>query len=183
MMNKAAERNLIWSNIDIDEAMYNSLKIELPDLSENELYREYEEFNDEYINDVRQDLNIQLSQPIIIIGDIGSWNGRFSGYKMVDSGNISDCFYSDTDMTEWYVDNYGDLRATAIHHDGRNYYLYRVFKDNVSGTQIENLQNKTCQNRVLRRDITRITKRIGDEIAAVYGFNLPRQRTDKQYER
>ena len=33
------------------------------------------------------------------------------GYKMIDSGNIKDCLYSDTDYTEWYADKYGDLRA------------------------------------------------------------------------
>ena len=30
---------------------------------------------------------------------------------MIDSGNIKNCLYSDTDYTEWYVDKYGDLRA------------------------------------------------------------------------
>ncbi|MBC5727823.1 hypothetical protein H8R91_04660 [Ruminococcus sp. NSJ-71] len=37
--------------------------------------------------------------------------GGVMGYKMIDSGNIKDCLYSDTDYTEWYVDKYGDLRA------------------------------------------------------------------------
>lgn len=144
-MNKTVDRHLIWSNIDIDEDMYNALKLERSTLSENDLYQDYDELNGEYLNDVRQYLNIQLSQPIIIIGDIGRWNGRFSGYKMVDSGNIRDCFYSDTDMTEWYIDKYGDLRATAVHHDATNYYLYRVIKDGVSDVQIDNLQNKICK--------------------------------------
>ena len=37
--------------------------------------------------------------------------GGVMGYKMIDSGNIKDCLYSDTDYTEWYADKYGDLRA------------------------------------------------------------------------
>ncbi len=40
------------------------------------------------------------------------------------------------------MDKYGDLRADAVHHDGTNHYLYRVFKDGVTDTQIENLQDK-----------------------------------------
>ena len=44
-----------------------------------------------------------------VIGDLGRWHGRVSGYKMIDSGNIKDCLYSDTDYTEWYVDKYGDV--------------------------------------------------------------------------
>ena len=37
----------------------------------------------------------------------------------------------------------GDLRADAVHHDGTNHYLYRVFKDGVTDTQIENLKIKS----------------------------------------
>ena len=95
---------------------------------------------------------------------------------MIKSGNIRDCLYSDTDMTEWYVDKNGDLRADAIHHDGTNHYLYRVFKRGTSNAQIENLQNKIYCRRATRADITRVTQRLGDSIAAVYGFRLPKQR-------
>ena len=66
---------------------------------ENELYKWMVETNKDYLSDERANLNIQLSQPIIIIGDIGRWNGRVMGYKMIDSGNIKDCLYSDTDYT------------------------------------------------------------------------------------
>lgn len=83
-------------------------------------------------------------------------------------------------MTEWYVDKYGDLRADAIHHDGTNHYLYRVFKDGVSETQIENLQEKVYRGRATRADITRLTKRLGDDIAKVYGWNIPKQRTNQE---
>ena len=109
-------------------------------------------------------------------GDFGA-GGRVMGSKMVDSGNIKDCLYSDTDMTEWYVDRYGDLRADAVHHDGTNHYLYRVFKDTASPEQIERLQEKIYYGKATRADITRVTKRLGDEIAAVYGFHIPKQRT------
>lgn len=135
--------------------------------------------NEDYLSDERTNLNIQLSQPIIIIGDIGRWNGRVMGYKTIDSGNIKDCLYSDTDYTEWYVDKYGDLRADAAHHDGTNHYLYRVFKDTATESQVENLKYKLYKGKATRADITRITRRLGDEIAAVYGFHIPKQRTSQ----
>ena len=59
---------------------------------EQALYEWMEETNYVYLSDERVNLNVQLSQPIIVIGDIGRWNGRVSGYKMIDSGNIKDCF-------------------------------------------------------------------------------------------
>ena len=139
--------------------------------------------NAENLYDERVNLNIQLSQPIIVIGDLGRWNGRVSGYKMIDSGNIKDCLYSDTDYTEWYVDKYGDLRADAVHHDGTNHYLYRVFKDGVTDTQIENLQDKIYNGKATRADITRVTKRLGDDIAGVYGFPIPNQRQTNEQAR
>lgn len=49
--------------------------------------------------------------------------------------------------------------------------------------QIENLKHKLYEGRAARADITRITKRLGDEIAAVYGFNIPKQRMSKEQAR
>ena len=78
------------------------------------------------------------------------------------------------------MDKYGDLRADAAHHDGTNHYLYRVFKDTATESQIENLKYKLYEGKATRADITRITRRLGDEIAAVYGFHIPKQRVAKE---
>lgn len=138
------DRHIIWSDISLDlDDWRESLEELYPGYSDDELYDIMVKSNAENLYDERVNLNIQLSQPIIVIGDLGRWNGRVSGYKMIDSGNIKDCLYSDTDYTEWYVDKYGDLRADAVHHDGTNHYLYRVFKDGVTDTQIENLKIKS----------------------------------------
>ena len=168
----------IWSNADLDyEEWKNWMEEEYPTLSEDERVAMMYEENGHYLEDERLNLDIQLSQPILVVADLGLWNGRRTGYKEIPSGNIRDCLYSDTDRTEWYVDKNGDLRADAIHHDGTNHYLYRVFKRGVSDAQIENLQNKIYCRRATRTDITRVTQRLGDSIAAVYGFRIPKQRT------
>ena len=171
------DRHIIWSDISLDlDDWRESLEELYPGYSDDELYDIMVKSNAENLYDERVNLNIQLSQPIIVIGDLGRWNGRVSGYKMIDSGNIKDCLYSDTDYTEWYVDKYGDLRADAIHHDGTNHYLYRVFKDTATESQIEGLKDKIYYGTATRADITRVTRRLGDEIAAVYGFDIPRQK-------
>ena len=103
------------------------------------------ELNADYLDDERTNLNIQLSQPILVIADLGRWNGRVMGYKEIPSGNIQDCLYSDTDYSTWYMDKLGDLRCDAVHHDGV----------------------------ATRADITRLTRRLGDEIARVYGWEIP----------
>ena len=181
------DRHIIWSNVNLDlddwrDDMKEQLEmngVSSDEITEDRLYEEMLDTNSSYLDDERVNLNIQEAQQIIIIGDLGLWNGRFQGYKMIESGNIRDCLYSDTDYTEWYVDKYGDLRADATHHDGTNHYLYRVFKDGVSETQMENLRDKIYHGKATRADITRLTRRLGDEIAAVYGFDIPKQRVSQ----
>ena len=177
------KKHIVWSdmNLDLDD-WRDDLKAEYPDASDDELISKMYDINSDYLDDTRANLDIQLSQRIIVIGDLGLWNGRAHGYKMIESGNIKDCFYSDCDMNEWYVDKLGDLRCTAVHHDGRNYYLYRVFKDGVTDSQIERLQEKLYDGTATRQDITRVTKRLGDDIGAVYGWQFP-SRTHKEVER
>ena len=177
---KTIERHIIWSNVHLDlddwrDDMKDQLEMNgyTPDeITEDRLYEEMLDTNASYLDDERVNLNIQEAQPIIVIADLGRWDGRYQGYKMIESGNIKDCLYSDTDYTEWYVDKLGDLRADAIHHDGTNHYLYRAFKDNATPEQLENLQDKIYSGTATRADITRATKRLGDDIANVYGFDI-----------
>ena len=186
-----SDRHIIWSNMNLEADDWRDSYKEYLEINgldddpndENKLYEYMVEANDDYLSDERRNLDIQFSQPIIAIGDLGRWNGRVTGYKMIDSGNITDCLYSDTDYTEWYVDKNGDLRANAVHHDGTNHYLYRVFKDGVTDTQIENLQDKIYNGKATRADITRVTKRLGDDIAGVYGFPIPKQRQPNEQAR
>ena len=174
----------IWSNYGLDyEDWRDDLEAEYPDLSENERISLMYEINGDYLDDERANLNVQLSQPILVVGDLGLWNGRRMGYKEIPSGNIRDCLYSDTDYSTWYVDRLGDLRCDAIHHDGTNFYLYRVYKDSASPSQIELLKEKLYRGIATRADITRVTRRLGDDIAKVYGFSIPRQRQAVAMER
>ena len=131
MSSKQNDRHIIWSDIHLDfEDWRADLEEQYPDLSEDELIQKMYEINSEYLGDERMNLNVQLSQPILVVADIGRWDGRYDGYAEIKTGNIKDCLYSEMDMCEWYVDKYGDLRADAVHHDGTNHYLYRVYKRN-----------------------------------------------------
>jgi len=178
------DRHIIWSNYDLDyEDWRDDLEAEYPELTENQRIALMYEINGDYLDDERVNLNIQLSQPILVIGDLGLWYGRRSGYKEIESGNIRDCLYSDTDYSTWYVDKLGDLRCDAIHHDGTDHYLYRAYKDGVRESQIDLLKDKLYRGIATRADVTRITRRLGDDIARVYGFSIPRARQAPVMER
>lgn len=178
-MAEKEKRHIIWSDVCIDYDEQREFYEEAyPDLSEEERMQAMYEDNAMALDDERANLNIQLAQPILIIGDLGLWHGRRMGYKEIDSGNIRDCLYTDRDIdyATWYVDRRGDLRCDAYHHDGTNHYLYRTYKDNVTEEQIEKLKEKIYFGTAARADITRVTRRLGDEIAKVYGFAIPQPR-------
>ena len=178
------DRHVIWSNYDLDyEDWRDDLEAEYPELTEDQRIALMYEINGDYLDDERTNLNIQLSQPILVIGDLGLWYGRRSGYKEIESGNIRDCLYADTDYSTWYVDKLGDLRCDAIHHDGTDHYLYRAYKDGVRESQIDLLKDKLYRGIATRADVTRITRRLGDDIARVYGFSIPRARQAPVMER
>ena len=178
------DRHVIWSNYALD---YDDWKADLeeqyPELTEEQRIALMYEINGDYLDDERVNLDIQLSQPILVIGDLGLWYGRRSGYKEIESGNIRDCLYADTDYSTWYVDRLGDLRCDAIHHDGTNHYLYRAYKDGARESQIDLLKEKLYRGIATRADVTRITRRLGDDIARVYGFPIPRARQAAALER
>ena len=191
MSKRTIERHIVWGNMNLDlDDWRGDMREQLEmngtnpdDITEDMLYEEMLRTNDDLLDDERCNLNVQLSEPIIVIADLGRWNGRFQGYKMIESGNISDCLYSDTDYTEWFVDKNGEFKADAAHHDGQNHYLYRVFKDGVTGEQIEDLQDKIYSGTVTKADIDRVTRPIGLDIAKVYGFDLPKEKQSAEMER
>lgn len=179
-MNKKLEEYVLWSNYyeDIVE-MCNYIQHDYPESNEDELYEYYCDENNFNYDMLCTKLNIQLSTKIVVIGELGLWNGKVTGYKTIDSGNIRDCLYSECDYAKWYIDTLGDLRCNASHHDGNNYYLYRALKEGLSDKQIENFYDKLWNGMVRRNDINRYTYRLGDRIAKVFGFKIRKNRRDK----
>lgn len=81
------ERHVIWSNYSLDyEDWRDDLEADYPDLSEDERISLMYEINGDYLDDERMNLDVQLSQPILVVGDLGLWNGRRMGYKEIPSG-------------------------------------------------------------------------------------------------
>ena len=83
------DRHIIWSNqnLDVDDWREDYKEFleanELDDDPNDEqaLYEWMEETNYDYLSDERVNLNVQLSQPIIVIGDIKRFSKgkRFKG--------------------------------------------------------------------------------------------------------
>lgn len=165
------KNHVIWTSaVDIDD-WRDDLKEQYPDATEEELYQIMCETNADYLEDERVNLNIQLPEAIVCIADLGLWNGRKSGYHIIKSGNIRDCLQSKYEPT-WYVDRYGNLRCDDVHHDGTNHYLYRMWKPGLSESAKESFLWKIYEGKATSADITRYTRRIGDYIGKVYGWEV-----------
>lgn len=139
------------------------------ELVDDEIYYNYDS--------ERKNLSCVLDGKIMVIADLGLWNGRRSGYKYLTE-NLNSIFDVGEDYNEWYVDDLGDIRCKAVHHDGTNYYLFRAVKPDMN---MEILEDKLYEGTATRRDITRYTERLGDYVGKIYGCKIPRQRDVKIY--
>ena len=100
----------------------------------------------EELSFIKDDLNIRTNSMIIAIADLGLWNGRKQGYKLLGE-NVKNIFDVYEDINKYYCDG-KDIRAVCTHHDGTNYILFREFKD-ISQKQIYNFLRKITSNQPL----------------------------------
>lgn len=172
------KKHIIWSNINLDINDWkdeykewleiNEIDDRDPD-DENDIYDWMVETNNEYLYDEKMNLNVEVDSRILIIADLGLWNGRRSGYKILGT-NIKEIFNIESsgfDFAEFYGDGY-NIKATEHHHDGTNYYLYRVIRED---RNIDNLLDAIYNGEEISRSkLNYYTKSLYKEVAAVYGW-------------
>ena len=165
----------IWSSdINLDDWRDDLLE-EHPDAGDDELYYLADELNNDYLEDEIYNLrNVELNEPALVIANLGLWYGRVSGYKCFDCCDVGELVKrayngSGCEPTEIYVDELGDLCIRQAHHDGVNYLTLRIWKASASERQRENLLDKIYNGTATRRDITRVTEKLGDKVKEFYG--------------
>ena len=149
-----------------EESINNFLKDE-EWLSKTVCMLEEMDFQDELIN-----LNTELETDILVIADLGLWNGRHMGYKNLGNNlaNILTVFGSDCDYVKIWVEGRKTF-GKGIHHDGTHYAEFRKWKPTVTEQQKEKLLNAIYFEfddiDILKR---RFTSNIADDIRKIYGF-------------
>lgn len=160
-------KHLVWGNMNLNLDDWEDGCEDWENMSEDEKWELIYESNNESLEDERINLDIQLNNPILVIADLGLWDGRKQGYKIIESGNIKDILYSENDYVEWYGDGY-NIKATMCHHDGTNYCLYREIKNM---DNIDSFLNKIYQGEIITNSqLNYYTKSIFPEVAKVYGW-------------
>lgn len=169
------KKRIIWSNINLDiEDWRDDYKeyLEYNGFDErhdndDDLYKWMTETNDSYLDDERYNLNKEVDGRILIIADLGLWNGRKPGYKIIESRNIKNILSSQCDYVEWYGDGY-NIRCTASHHDGTNHYLYRIIRED---RNIDNLLDAIYNGeKITSSKLNYYTKSLYKDVANVYGW-------------
>ena len=102
----------------------------------------------------------------IVIGSLGLWHGRVSGYK--EFRDLTDAFRSEYESV-WYIDR-GNLKAVEYHHDGINSLLFRAWKDDLSDDQKDHFLEKILRGTYTAWDVSRYTRSVSSELqeAGIY---------------
>lgn len=120
-------------------------------------------------DDERMNLDKELEGRILCIADVGTWRGRFSGYKILGN-NLSDIVSPHGDSIEdfkIYMDG-RNVYWTGHHHDGVNHVEFREIRED---RNIENLLDKLYnQEEVTRKEINYYTRSIRPYIKEIYGI-------------
>lgn len=161
LMREYEEEGLIEAGTSVDDFIKSH---------ENEVYEKVTALNNDYLGDERINLNVQTKGKLMVIADLGLWDGHHSGFKYIKTDNIADCLSSSCDSAEWYVDENGDLRCTASHHDGTNHYRYREVKPDLGDDEVDRFEEKLYYGKATESDIEACTIPIGTYIAKVYGW-------------
>ena len=137
-----------WETVDVSDTIYEEIDMWFEDEQSN-LYR-------------------QLDGRILCIADMGLWNGRRTGYRILGNNlnEILTCGIG-CDEKEIYCDGRNVL-ATGYHHDGTNYVEFREIRED---RNIENLTDKLYSGQpVTRREINYYTKSLRPYVKQVYGI-------------
>lgn len=127
------------------------------------------ELNPSYLEDERVNLNMQLPGRVIAIADLGLWNGRRCGYKIM-TDNLNNILQSHMNGSS-EICIYGDgnnIRADEFHHDGTNHYEYRMLLPHKDARVL--LDAIQSGQEISRKTLNRYTRSLYPYVANIYGW-------------
>lgn len=124
------------------------------------------------LEDLRDMLCTPADGEIICIADIGRWNGRREGYQLVGQ-RLSNILYAREDVSvNRFYDDGKDICHEEAHHDGTNYYIYRVLKGKDHDEQVENAEKLYNGHKVTRRRIAAYTRSLRPAVLSAIGLEV-----------
>ena len=161
---------VIWTNDDYPE-WEKAMLIDYPDEASREEegieinYERYCEDCDIFLNDERANLDVEVDGWIVAFGVLGLWDGKHNA-ACTFGNRVKNILKSECDYLDWYCDRY-NVRCRASHHDGTNYYLYRVAKDR---EQAKRLVDAIAYEGMTEEQFRKATRSLRPYVAKVYGW-------------
>lgn len=156
------QKRIIWSN-DSYEEWCEDMQSELTEDEINpETYYGECEFS---LDAERANLKKEVDGYIIAFANLGLWNGRVNGAKLIGT-SVADILSSECDYCTWYCDPF-NVKFEGVHHDGTNRALYRVAR---SRHHAEHLANLIAYHGMTEEGFRRATKSLRPYVAKVYGW-------------
>lgn len=160
----------IWASWETTEKMreeygecHELSKEELEEITDDTVYEWCHETLSMYWDDLKINIgSYGEDNQYLIIADLGLWNGRQAGGKII-KGLYNSISKTLEDYNKIYEERRGVLKIRASHHDGTNHYI--IYEITKKGEQfIENnpyisdrtLHEKLLNNRNYRRNVNLI---------------------------
>ena len=165
-----SSHRVIWTNNDYDE-WEAWMKLDYPDGVDEDgekiefTYERYYEDCENNLYDERANLDVPVDGVIVAFADLGLWDGRHNGAKTVGR-YVKQILSSGNDYQDWYCDRY-NVRCTDIHHDGTNFILYRVAKDEDEAAR---LVQAIAYEGMTEEQFRKATRSLRPYVAKVYGW-------------
>ena len=132
-------KRIIWSNaLDLSAEGLESIRTQFQEVREksdeemkdtpvSELIEFASDEASRWLCDETANLNVPLDHPILVVADLGLWDGHHQGYRVLGS-NVSCIFrIMQGAVVTYYADAY-NVYADDAHHDGENHYMFRVLR-------------------------------------------------------
>ena len=166
------QKRVIWSNEEYDE-WEKGMLLDYPteEIREEEgieiNYERYYEDCEIWLDAERCNLNEEVNGYIVAFANLGFWNGRRNGAKLIGD-NVKDILGSSygCDYNTFYCDPY-NVRFDGTHHDGSHHLLFRIAKDKETA---ESLANKIAYHDMTEEAFRKCTRSLRPYIAKVFGW-------------
>ena len=126
--------------------------------------------------DERRNLNRETDNEIMVIAKLQLWDGHKNGYRYLGRrlSDILDCHCGDS--YRFFFDG-RDIRATDMHHDGTNRYLFREVKSEKDGKTLAGL---VFSGEVTDEDIEKHSLSLGRYVCDIYGWTMDGEKTSTE---
>ena len=129
---------------------------------DDESFADDEDVSCHYLAYLRGRLDKKLPGRILCVADLGLWNGRHSGYRVLGS-NLNSIL--SVAATTFAFDAHS-LIGEEIHHDGTNYYTFKLIPDGVDAQPLlDAIYYGKATPKMIRRYTRSLRKYVAEALA------------------